>query len=153
MGISESTLAGWTTLAINLPLAAVVALSWTSVTAGRAEADAESGELSGDDIYQRVLDNRFGAFVQELVMRSGDRGGKALRTEVTLRYKNYRKINKRILSKSIAKYKAPQDVRHLGYLVINKANGRNDEFIFRPSSRRVRRVNLRGESVFGTGAA
>jgi hypothetical protein len=122
-----------------------------SVDAPESSEEAETPhELTGDDIYQLILDNRFSAFVQELVMQSGDRGGNALRTEVTLRYKNYRKINKRILSKSIAKYRSPQDVRHLGYLVINKTNGRNDEFIFQPSSRRVRRVNLRGESVFGT---
>ncbi len=138
----------WRKSTPRLLLAAAVVLCWPLVST--AELDAGQAELSGDDIYHRILENRFGAFVQQLVMQSGDRGGNALRTEVTLRYKNYRKINKRILSKSIAKYKAPQDVRHLGYLVINKANGRNDEFIFQPSSRRVRRVNLRGEAVFGT---
>jgi len=48
------------------------------------------------------------------------------------------------------KYQAPQDVRHLGYLVINKADGTEDQFVYRPSSRRVRRINLRGEAIFGT---
>ena len=43
-----------------------------------------------------------------------------------------------------------QDVRHLGYLVINKADGSEDQFVYRPSSRRVRRINLRGEAIFGT---
>jgi hypothetical protein len=48
------------------------------------------------------------------------------------------------------KYRSPQDVRHLGYLVINKADGSEDQFVYRPSSRRVRRINLRGEAIFGT---
>ena len=107
-------------------------------------------ELSGDDIYHRILDNRFSAYIQELHMTSGDRGGNALRTEINMRYKNYRDEGKRTTSKTIAKYLSPQDVRHLGYLVINKTNGRNDEFIYQPSSRKVKRMNLRGEAVFGT---
>jgi len=119
-------------------------------TAEVSAADSADAALTGDDIYHRILDNRFSAYIQELAMTSGDRGGNHLKTEVTLRYKNYRKINKRYLSKSIAKYKAPQDVRHLGYLVINKQSGHNDEFIYQPSARKVRRVNLRGEAVFGT---
>lgn len=56
--------------------------------------------VSGDDIYRSVLDNRFSAFVQERVMQSGDRGGNALRTEVALRYKNDRKTNERELTSS-----------------------------------------------------
>ncbi len=99
----------------GLPTAALPEVP--SQEAVAAESDTA---LSGDDIYLRILDNRFSAYIQELAMTSGDRGGNALRTEVTLRYKNYRKTSKRVASKSIAKYKAPQDVRHLGYLVIKK---------------------------------
>jgi hypothetical protein len=118
-----------------------------------APADpAAQAQLTGDDVYHRILDNRFTTYIQDLKMVSGDRGGNALATEINLRYKNYRetKKGKRFVSKTIAKYRAPQDVRHLGYLVINKTNNKNDEFIYQPSSRRVRRINLRGEAVFGT---
>ncbi len=117
---------------------------------GESVSAAEQGELSGDDIYRKILENRFSSYIQELRMNSGDRGGNELATEIRLSYKNYRSKKGRIASKSIAKYRSPQDVRHLGYLVINKTKGINDEFIYQPSTRRVRRINLRGEAVFGT---
>ena len=67
-----------------------------------------------------------------------------------MKYLNFREMDKRIVSKSIMKYHAPQDVRHLGYLVINKVDGSEDQFVYRPSSLRVRRINLCGEAIFGT---
>ena len=106
--------------------------------------------LSGDAIYERVLENRFDAFSQKLSMRSGDEGGNFQLVEMEMKYKRYDPEKKGILSKTIAKYTEPQDVRHLGYLVINKKNGQDDQFVYRPSSRKVRRVNVRGESIAGT---
>jgi hypothetical protein len=106
--------------------------------------------LSGDDLYQRVLDNRFDAYDQEFEVVSGDGAGHFSRVELNLRYMNFRERSKRVLSKTIAKYFGPPDVRHLGYLVINKAKGPDDQFVYRPSSRKVRRVNVRGESLAGT---
>ena len=109
-----------------------------------------SDEFSGDDLYQRVLDNRFDAYSQELHLVSGDSAGHFSQVEIGMRYKNFREKSKRILSKTMAKYHAPPDVRHLGYLVINKPSGPDDQFVYRPSSRKVRRVNVRGEAVAGT---
>jgi hypothetical protein len=83
-------------------------------------------------------------------MNSGDRGGNIQDTTMAMKYLNFRDMDDRIISKSIMKYHAPQDVRHLGYLVINKVDGSEDQFVYRPSSRRVRRINLRGEAIFGT---
>lgn len=110
----------------------------------------EADYLSGAQIYDRVLDNRFDAYEQEILMESGDRGGNIERVEMEVKYMNTEREKKGILSKSIAKYEAPQDVRHMGYLVVNKAEGVDDQFVYLPSSRRVRRVNLRGESIVGT---
>ena len=107
-------------------------------------------KLSGEEIYDQVLSNRFNSYDQSLEMTSGDRGGNIEVVEMDVKYKSFRKQSKKILSKSIALYKAPPDVRHMGYLVINKAKGTDDQFVYRPSARRVRRVNLRGESVVGT---
>ena len=107
--------------------------------------------LTGDALYQRVLDNRFDAFEQIVSLRSGAaEGGGFQGVRVRLRYRNFRHENLQILSKTIAKYFEPTDVRHLGYLVINKKNGQDDQFVYRPSARKVRRVNVRGESVAGT---
>jgi hypothetical protein len=114
--------------------------------AGSEPSDA----LSGEAIYNQVLSNRFASFDQSLEMTSGDRGGNIEIVEMDVKYKSFREESKKILSKSIALYKAPQDVRHMGYLVVNKRKGVDDQFVYRPSARRTRRVNLRGESVVGT---
>lgn len=106
--------------------------------------------LTGDEIYRRVLDNRFRAYEQKLRMKSGDRSGLAQSTLMEVKYLSFKGKSEKILSKTIAKYQEPQDVRHLGYLVVNKREGADDQFVYRPSSRRVRRVNLRGEAIFGT---
>jgi len=106
--------------------------------------------LSGDDLYRRVLENRFDAYDQDLQVVSGDGAGRFSTVELRLQYLNFRTKSKRIISKTIAKYFAPPDVRHLGYLVINKQKGPDDQFVYRPSSRKVRRVNVRSEAVAGT---
>jgi hypothetical protein len=117
--------------------------------AASAAAPADAG-LTGKEIYEKVLDNRFDSYVEEIRMQSGDRGGNVQETVMEVKYRNFRNESDRILSKVIMKYFAPQDVRHLGYLVINKADGSEDQFVYRPSSRRVQRINLRGEAIFGT---
>ena len=106
--------------------------------------------LTGKEIYEKLLDNRFDSYLEEFTMHSGDRGGNVQDTQMEVKYRSFREESKRILSKSIMKYHAPQDVRHLGYLVINKSDGSEDQFVYRPSSRRVQRINLRGEAIFGT---
>lgn len=109
--------------------------------------------LTGDAIYERILENRFDGFSQTLSMRSGDEGGNYQFVEMEMKYKRYDPKKKGVLSKTIAKYTEPQDVRHLGYLVINKESGQDDQFVYRPSARKVRRVNVRGESIAGTDLA
>jgi hypothetical protein len=131
-----------------------------SLHPGRGQAEEEfvpvdefvgTDGLTGDDLYQRVLENRFDAFEQIVSLRSGAaQGGGFQGVRVRLRYRNFRHEKLQILSKTIAKYFEPTDVRHLGYLVINKKNGQDDQFVYRPSARKVRRVNVRGESVAGT---
>lgn len=107
--------------------------------------------LTGDAVYERVLENRFDAFEQIASLRSGAASGGGFQTvRVRLRYRNFRHDDSPILSKTIAKYLEPTDVRHLGYLVINKRSGQDDQFVYRPSARKVRRVNVRGESIAGT---
>ena len=106
--------------------------------------------LTGDAIYERVLENRFDSYEQRFHMRSGSPGGGISEVRLRLRYKSYRDDGGRILSKTIAKYFEPTDVRHLGYLVINKKKGQDDQFVYRPSARQVRRVNVRGEAIAGT---
>jgi hypothetical protein len=119
------------------------------------EASADDTALTGKQIYARVLDNRFDSYMQLTKLVSGDRSGKAQETEFVLWYLSFRQpdgepANGQIVSKSLVRYTEPFDIRHASYLVINNQARPNDQFVYRPSSRRVNRVSLRGESVFGT---
>ncbi len=110
--------------------------------------------LSADTIYDRVLDNRFDSSAQELRLASGDRAGRELPVRIVMLWRRYLEGTKEsklgILSRTLVRYHKPSDVRDTGYLVINKKGAPNDQFIYLPSLRRTRRLNLRTESVVGT---
>ena len=55
-----------------------------------------------------------------------------------------------MVSKTLVRYVYPFDVRFSGYLVISNHERINDQFVYYPSRRKVVRVNLRSEAVFGT---
>jgi hypothetical protein len=68
-------------------------------------------------------------------------------------WKNFRENDepvRGVLSKTLVKYTHPFDLRFSGYLIVNNHQRHNDQFVYLNSSRRIRRVNLRGEAVFGT---
>lgn len=119
-----------------------------------ARSKAEE-DLTGEDIYSLVLENRFETFTQRTSLISGDRAGNEQKTTVRLTFQDFRDEFDRprdgvTLSKSIVYYEHPFDLRHSGYLVINNLDRPNDQFVYRSSTRKVLRVNLRGEPVFGT---
>ncbi|MEE2662892.1 MAG: outer membrane lipoprotein-sorting protein [Myxococcota bacterium] len=139
----------WTRIGWLLLLGLWMSPPGVSAEQAALEAVPES-ELTGEQIYERALENRFYTYLQDIEMESGDRSARTQRTELEMKYLSFRGVDERIVSKTIAKYSKPEDVRHMGYLVIKKVGGGEDQFIYRPSARRVRRINLRGESVFGT---
>lgn len=121
-----------------------------------AEAVAETEEalasLSGKDIFSRVLANRHKAYFQKQRFDSGDAGGGLARTELWLRWKDNRRNGKArngAFSKTLAKYTAPENVRGMGYLIVQKEKPPHDQLVYFPSIRRVRRVAL-DESIMGT---
>ena len=122
-------------------------------------ADATStnpdDRLTGREIYKRVLDNRFDTFLQTSSLISGDRNGNEQTTSLRMWFENFRDAegNPRegiVLSKTLVRYLEPFDLRHTGYLVVNNLDRANDQFVYLNSSRVVRRINLRGEAVFGS---
>ncbi len=119
-----------------------------------AKARPAGAELSGDDIYRRVLDNRFRSFHQETTLVSGDRGGNEQTTKLRMTWQDWRDEQDQAVggfySKTLIVYSAPFDLRYTAYLVIQKESPPNDQFIYLPSKRRVRRANLRSETIFGT---
>ncbi len=118
------------------------------------DALAPNAQLTGKDIYERVLRNRFDAYVQSSALISGDRSGAEQESRLRMTWKSFRDENdeptRGVLSKTLVKYTHPFDLRFSGYLIVNNHQRHNDQFVYLNSSRRIRRVNLRGEAVFGT---
>ncbi len=117
--------------------------------------DAMPGDgLDGRAIYQCVLDNRFDSYDQVSRLVSGDRGDREQESRLRMRWKNWRdeKAQPRggVLSKTIVKYTHPFDLRQSGYLIVVNEDKRSDQFVYLNESRRIRRVSLRREAVFGT---
>ena len=118
------------------------------------DALAPDAHLSGRDIYQCVLDNRFESYVQHSKLLSGDRGGSTQESQLRMTWSSFRdpegEPGAGVLSKTLVKYLEPFDLRYSGYLIINNHARPNDQFLYLATSRRIRRVNLRREAVFGT---
>jgi Outer membrane lipoprotein-sorting protein len=136
-------------LLICLLCAAAAAAEPTTGRIGKADP-----EISGRDVYQCVVDNRFRSYVQDARLVSGDRGSAVQESRLTMTWSSFRNEQdepvKGVLSKTIVRYTEPFDLRYSGYLVVNNDGRPNDQFVYLNSRRRVRRVNLREEAVFGT---
>jgi hypothetical protein len=129
--------------------------------AGAAAADPAAGrvgkadaELSGQDVYQCVVDNRFRSYIQDAKLVSGDRGAAVQESRLQMTWSSFRDDKDQpvdgVLSKTIVRYTDPFDLRFSGYLVVNNDLRPNDQFVYLNARRKVRRVNLREEAVFGT---
>jgi hypothetical protein len=166
-GIQVAALIGWLVAAPSLAddlsnAPAAVLTKPATVEAGNVAAEAPEeaapvpeSELSGREIYQRVLDNTYESFIQVSSLISGDRGGNEQWSRFKMWFKNARQkgvtpAKGDVVSKSRVQYTDPFDIRHSGYLVLSKSEETDDQFVYMPSQRRVKRVNLRGEAVFGT---
>ena len=124
------------------------------LAAAAVRAEPLDPELSAEAIYERVLANRFEASVQELALVSGDRSGREQPLRVQMLWRRYgdgsREASQGVLSRTLIRYLEPSDIRGTGYLVINKSPAPDDQFMYLSSVRRIRRINLRNESVIGT---
>ncbi|CAG0949942.1 hypothetical protein MYXO_00139 [Myxococcaceae bacterium] len=120
----------------------------------KEDSAAADSHLTGADIYRRVVDNRFRSLMQELTLTSGDRGRNEQTTVLELTWQDVRDDEGRAVdgyySKTRIVYTDPFDVRYTAYLVLQKEVPPNDQFVYLPSRRKIRRVNLRNETVFGT---
>jgi hypothetical protein len=118
------------------------------------DALGPDGYRSGRDVYQCVLDNRFDSYVQQSTLVSGDRGGSSQESRLRMTWRSFRdpagEPSEGVLSKTLVKYLDPFDLRFSGYLIINNHERVSDQFLYLANSRRIRRVNLRREAVFGT---
>ncbi len=133
-----------------LALAGAAAAETTVPRVGKGE----DARLSGRDVYQCVVDNRFRSYIQDAKLISGDRGEAVQESRLQMTWSSFRDEQDRpvkgVLSKTIVRYTDPFDLRFSGYLVVNNDARPNDQFVYLNARRKVRRVNLREEAVFGT---
>lgn len=117
-------------------------------------AAVDDSKLTGRDIYDRVLRNRFDSFSQDTQLISGDRGGRQQESRLELIWQSFRdedgQPQRGVVSKTLVRYVYPFDIRFSSYLVISNHERVNDQFVYYPSRRKVVRVNMRSEAVFGT---
>jgi hypothetical protein len=117
-------------------------------------AKGEDATLTGRDVYQCVVDNRFRSYVQDAKLTSGDRGQAVQESSLRMTWSSFRDEQDEpvdgVFSKSIVRYTQPFDLRYSGYLIVINDDRPNDQFVYLNSRRQVRRVNLREEAVFGT---
>ena len=115
---------------------------------------SEDATLTGRDVYQCVVDNRFRSYIQEAKLISGDRGSAVQESSLRMTWSSFRDENDQpvdgVFSKSLVRYTEPFDLRHSGYLIVNRDEGVDQQWVYLNSRRQVRRVNLREEAVFGT---
>jgi hypothetical protein len=110
--------------------------------------------LSGREIYKRLLANRYRRGVQKLEIISSDPGGSEQKTVFEASLEDHRDetgepvngLNASIL----IEVSSPFDMRHTAYLMVSKEPGPDDEFVYQPSNRRVRRVDLKRTPLLGT---
>jgi len=123
----------------------------------RSEVEAalpEGGSMKGREIFDRFLENHLHSAVQYQTVYSRDPGGNEQALRFWVRWKDYRDKNHKavdgVLAKTLVKFEAPDDMRQTGFLMVVNEDRSNDQFVWTPSSGRVRRVQLNGVGVMGT---
>ncbi len=145
-----------------LSIAVAISLAWPS--AGEApptdepETDFESDEvseaLSGREIYERYVEGRTRESFQKVRIVSVDPGGSEQLSRFDLRVQDARDENgaptNGVRWRTRIDVHDPFDLRHTRYLIITNEPGPDDQFVYQPSARRVRRVDLSNTSFLGT---
>lgn len=118
------------------------------------DALPEGATLTGREIYERFLENRYRESFQRVRVVSRDPGGSEQESRLRLSLRDRRDEDGAAHTgtrfEMLVEIDAPFDMRHTAYLLIAKESGPNDEFVYRPASRTVRRVDLRRTSLLGT---
>jgi len=146
-------------------LALVLAASWAAPASLADDArtpDRQQVEetlpagsrLTGREIYQRFLRNRYRRSAQKMRVVSRDPGGSEQVTKFDAKLEDHRDENENavdgVLAKLLVEVTSPFDMRHTRYLIIARDPGPDDEFVYQPSERRVRRTQLKTTPLMGT---
>lgn len=141
-------------LLLSIPLLSSLLVPLAIGASEPSSAPPDGEQLTGRQIYDRVLANRFESFEQSARLVSGDRAGNEQESRMHVIWQSFRNEAgepvRGVLSKSVIRYTHPFDLRFSGYLIINNHQRPDDQFVYLASRRRVSRVNLRGEPVLGS---
>jgi hypothetical protein len=141
-------------LFVSFPAVASAEESVAPDAAEIEEAIPQGESLTGRQIYERFLDNKFRESFQELRVVSRDPGGSEQATHFTISLQDHRNDDGQptdgVNAKMLVEVTDPFDMRHTQYLMISKDPDNDDEFAYRPSTRRVQRVDLKRTSLLGT---
>lgn len=117
------------------------------------DALPEGTALSGRDIYERVIRNRSRIAFQSQRLLSSDPGGDEQQTDLKLHWKDFTdesgQPTEDVRWKALVKYTSPESMRGAGYLFINREDSPSDQFVYHPSRRKTRRVNV-SDAIMGT---
>ncbi len=112
------------------------------------------GAFSGREIYERYYENRFHSAVQYQKVISTDPGGNRQTTKFWVRWKDYRDPQGNavdgLISRTLVKFSEPFDLRSTGFLIVVKDDYSQDQWLYQPSTRRVRRVDMVQATVGGS---
>ncbi len=115
--------------------------------------DGHDEKVSAAEIYHRVLANSFDSIILEATLLS-TRDGRFQPIRVQVLWRRYPEDSEEgsegVLSRTVLRFLAPQDLRHIAYLVVDRSDGPDDQFLFLPALRRTRRVNLSDLKLAGT---
>ena len=141
-------------LVLAVALAALAEAMLAAAAFGSTEKDVGGAALSAADIYGRAIRNLMESAIAEISLVSTGPGGHAQRFEVEMMWRRYPEASAEaregVLSRALARYLEPFDLRESGVYVVNRRDQLDEQFVYVASSRRVRRLNLRGQNVFGT---
>lgn len=124
-------------------------------TADEIERQYPEGErLTGRELYRRLLHNRLRSSLQRMTVTSIDPGGNRQIMQLVARWKDYRDEEALprdgVIAKTMVQIERPYDLRRTAYLLIARKGMPHEQFVYRPSERRVRRIWLRGIGLLGT---
>ncbi len=129
-------------------------LALVAAIAVSAPVSLGAEELSGRDIYQRMIDNRLRSSHAEQRFVSTDPGGDTQELRFWSRFKDFRVDGGAnaagIVSKTMMKFTYPNDKRDSGYLFIERHRQENDGYHYSKRRERVARVDTSRETIFAT---
>jgi hypothetical protein len=114
----------------------------------------EGSRLTGREIYERYLRNKYRRSTQKMRVISRDPGGSEQATAFEANLEDTRDEDDNavggVLAKMLIEVSSPFDMRHSRYLMISRDPGPDDEWVYQPSERRVRRTLLKRTPLMGT---